>query len=200
MSRFNKLLDSEPAATKSPFDEDEPPISAPVPSLPDNLEGGKDLDHHLNRIKKFCVLMIITSPIMPIVSWFIDPYHFVFYQSLLIFLLQIYVAWAGFRCTKDDHYNRLDYYRKLIHSFYIFYLIALILNQVAAVIIMSAHNFKNCDQFVNNRVCVNRTGLMTTQLVVALFSPGLDFSVLIFYMYMLSVLNDCKAELVRRRL
>ena len=199
MSRYNRLIDADPIPS-APLTEEEPQIHASVPRISANPDVERDLQTNLNRIKKFCVIMVVTSPFIPVVSYFIDPYHFVFYQAIFVFLVQQYVAYAGFKCTKDDHYSRIEYYRKVVHSFYIYYLISLILNQMAAIFISSSHNYKNCEDFVNNRVCVNRTGLMTSQLVTLLFSPGIDFSVWIFYRYLLTVLNDCKAGLVSRRL
>lgn len=169
-----------------------------VVSINEKLE--ENIVVHLLRIRKFCYIMIGTSFIIPVLSWFIDPYHFVFYQSILILVMQFYVAFIGIRGTKTEFYSRLEYFRKIVHAFYIYYLFSLILNQIAGIIVSSEHNYKNCGTFTNNRVCINRTGLMTTQLVTLLYSPGLDLAVWIFYRYLLTVLNDCKAELIKRRL
>ena len=114
--------------------------------------------------------------------------------------MQIYVAINGILATKCDFYNRLEYFRKIVNAFYIYYLMSLIINQILAIMVSSEHNFKNCGTFINNRVCTNRTGLMTTQILTLLYSPGLDFSVWIFYRYLLTVLDDCKADLTKRRI
>jgi hypothetical protein len=114
--------------------------------------------------------------------------------------MQLYVAYAGNHATKDDYYQRLEYFRKLVHAFYSYFLFSLIINQFAAIFVSADHNYRNCGTFVNNRVCINRTGLMTTQLVTLLYSPGLDFSVWIFYRYLLTVLDDCKIGLLKRRI
>ena len=195
MSRVKLLTEPEDAPPEIP----EPDIQPSLRTIPENQDLEAEVIENLSRIKKFCFIMILTSPIIPIVSYFIDPYHFVFYQSLIIFVMQIYVAYTGYKSTKCDHYSRLEYFRKIVHAFYLYFLISLILNQIAAIFVSSSHNFKNCGPFVNNRVCVNRTGLMTTQLVTLLFSPGLDFSVWIFYKYLLTVLKDCRVGLTMRR-
>lgn len=197
MSRYNKLI--EPEKPEIPVAEPDLLI-APHSNLLENEAIEAEAYKNLSRIKKFCYVMILTSFIVPVVSWFVDPYHFVFYQSILIFLMQLYVAFCGIRATRDDHYKRLEYFRKIVHAFYIYYLLSLILNQFAAIFISSDHNFKNCGDLANNRVCVNRTGLMTTQLITLLYSPGLDFSVWIFYRYLLTVLNDCKSGLRKPRI
>jgi hypothetical protein len=190
-------------------DDDEPKDEqkAPEPDLqpnwrniPESNDVEAAVSGHLSRIKKFCFIMLITSPILPIVSWFVDPYHFVFYQAILNFIVQLYIAYLGHRATKTDHYSRIEYFKKAVNAFYAYFLITLVLNQVAAILVSTSHNDKNCGKFVNNRVCVNRTGAMTTQLVTLLFSPGLDFSVWIFYRYLLTVLNECQQEILKVKL
>ncbi|OMJ81734.1 hypothetical protein SteCoe_17724 [Stentor coeruleus] len=200
MSRYNKLISPSEDEEKT-YQPPEPEIQIqPRSALPSSEILDEEDVENLARIKKFCNIMLITSPIIPVLSWFIDPFHFVFYQALIIFVMQIYVAISGYRAIKADHYNRLEYFKKIVHAFYVYYLISLVMNEIAAIFVSSGHNFKNCGTFVNNRVCVNRTGLMTTQLVTLLFSPGLDFAVWIFYRYLLTVINDCKVGFTRRRL
>ncbi|OMJ85558.1 hypothetical protein SteCoe_13100 [Stentor coeruleus] len=200
MSRYNKLIIPSEEEEKTCHSA-EPEIQIhPRNVLPDNETLEEEIAENLTRIKKFCNIMLITSPIIPIISWFIDPFHFVFYQALIIFIMQIYVAISGHRAIKADYYNRLEYFKKIVHAFYVYFLISLVMNEIAAILVSSGHNFKNCEKFVNNRVCVNRTGLMTTQLITLLFSPGLDFAVWIFYRYLLIVINECKIGLTKRRL
>ena len=198
MSRYNKLIEPEDIVADVPRNSDI--IVPPRSGLLENEALEEEASNNLKRLRKFCYVMIFTSFIIPLLSWFIDPYHFVFYQSIIILVMQIYVAVCGMRSSREDYYSRLQYFRKIVHAFYLYFMISLILNQVAAILISSDHNYKNCGVLVNNRVCVNRTGLMTTQLVTLLYSPGLDLSVWIFYRYLLTVLNDCEDSLRKPRI
>ena len=198
MSRYNKLIEPENVVANAPPESEI--IIPPRSNLLENEAIEEEAANSLKRLRKFCNVMIFTCFIIPLLSWFIDPYHFVFYQSLIILVMQIYVAVCGIKSTRNDYYNRLQYFRKIVHAFYLYFLISLILNQIAAILISSDHNYKDCGVLVNNRVCVNRTGLMTTQLVTLLYSPGLDLSVWIFYRYLLTVMNDCEESLRKPRI
>ena len=194
MSRYKPIIDPIPEEEKSPQEDLDVPFRQNI-SLQESETIKKEASANLGRVRKFCYFMILTSFIIPVLSWFIDPYHFIFYQALIIFCMQIYVAVYGIRATKQDFFERLEYFRKIVHAFYVYFLISLVVNQIIAIIVSSEHNYKNCGTFINNRVCTNRTGLMTTQLVTLLYSPGLDFSVWIFYRYLLTILDDCKVNL-----
>jgi hypothetical protein len=191
-----RLVEDEEENKSLTQEENLQPIVREVPADRDIDEA---VEPHKLRIKRFCLMMLLSLPIIPAFSWYIDPYHFVFYQSLVICAGQIFVAGMGFRASRADYYSRIEYFRKIVHVFYIYFLISLVFNEIAAIFIASSDNFEHCGEMVNNRVCVNRTGLMTGELNVLLFSPGLDFSVWIFYRYLLTVLNDCQKDIIRVR-
>lgn len=194
MSRYKKL-DKE---------KEEEPVVEPQESVNTsdivNSDFESDIYKNLTKIKWLCIFMIITSPIIPIISWFVDPYHFVFYQFLIIFGLQIYVAILGIRAGKADHYNRIVYFRKMLNTFYLFFIILLLANETLAVIVSSSINYNDCGSFTNYKVCKDRRGMMTTQMVTIIFSPFFVFSVWIFYRYIINIVDVCKIGITRRRI
>ena len=67
MSRYNKLIN--PAEDPQPATEEPEYVAQPKPAIPENEALEEEVFQNFLRIRRFCKLMIITSFIIPVLSW-----------------------------------------------------------------------------------------------------------------------------------
>lgn len=164
------------------------------------LEKEAQLLPNVRRFKRWCFALLILAIPYPIAAWFVDEHHIVFYQSWLFFTLQILLALWGLRTLKQDVYKRLEFYTKMIHIYFILFIVALALNQSFFTYTIVKHNKDNCSDFDFYQVCDDRWGLMGAQLTLIIFYPLMIFSAFLIYRHFLQTTKELMMALLRREI
>lgn len=131
------------------------------------------------RKRPFSFLML-TCWVCPAVCYFTGPEYYAAIGAIVFAVWQFSLGLLG-------QYQSPYKLRCHIHLFFATLFICLVLYEVVALSLVIGRNNANCSDFLYNRVCEKRWGVLTSQMVLLMLIPGADCLELFIYRFYLKV-------------
>ncbi|CAG9335851.1 unnamed protein product [Blepharisma stoltei] len=147
------------------------------------------------RIKYFCYFLILTCWLLPLISYFTGPESYIYLIMSVISLAQLIIGVLGVIWSKKNKFTHITFFRLLLHLFFISLIVALVGYEAFGLAFTVQHNYDNCNDFTFNKVCKNRGGLMSEQMVLILLLPALDALVILLYIYVTKLAKKCALKM-----
>ena len=152
----------------------------------------KSLKPSLNNLRRGSCFLIVSSVVIPIVTYFAGPSFYAVIVGSLFFVWQVVVGVLGYTSASGDIERKLRRFRRHIHFYFFTLIVALLLYEVSIIIYNVVSDYDNCSDQELNRVCDKRWGIMTWQMIFFMILPAVDIFVCILYLYYLRLIEECR--------
>lgn len=142
------------------------------------------------------VLLVFTSVAYPLVGGLISKWYLGIVGAVVC-IAQLVIG--GFICLNRNSASGIKLARVAMIAYTCVLLLIMVAFEAWSLYDKSRYNWSRCEDYVMYTICRKRGGLMTTELILAIFYPFIDFMALAGCFYVLRCIRDRKESLQRRQ-